>query len=203
MRQWCEWIEHRDIPLDQLGITGSVLLGAHRSDSDLDVVCYDRQVFHHLRQVLLELQSLGLVRPLSLNQWREAYDRRSPTLSFDEYLWHERRKGTKALVETTRLDLSLVLPDEAPRMPAKKIGQVNIQARVTDDTQAFDSPSRWQVDHEIVREVICFSATYTGQAYQDEWLEAAGHLEMIGDSFQLVVGTSREAPEEFIRVLKH
>lgn len=204
LRQWCDWVEKRKIPLDQLGVTGSLLIGAQKQGSDLDVVSYDRDVFQRLREVTAELQSIGRLNPLSDAQWADAYQRRSPALSFEEYCWHEKRKSTKALLGATRLDLSLVCPSAGKPVTSKKLGQVNIQARVADDLRAFDFPSRWKVEHEIVREVICFSATYTGQVFKGESMEAAGSLEMVDDgSFQLVVGANREAPEEFIRFLKH
>jgi predicted nucleotidyltransferase len=204
LRQWCDWIEKRKIPLDCFGVTGSLLIGAQKEGSDLGVVCYDRDVFQKLREVTAELQSIGRLQPLTEEQWNDAYRRRSPALSYEEYCWHEQRKSTKALLGSTRLDLSLVCPAAASPVTSKKLGQVSVQARVTDDQRAFDFPSRWKVEHEIVREVICFSATYTGQVFQGEWMEAAGSLEMVDDgSFQLVVGANREAPEEFIRFLKH
>lgn len=204
LRQWCGWIEKRKIPVDQLGVTGSLLINAQKQGSDLDVVCYDLDVFQRLRKVTAELQSAGHLQLLSAEQWKDAYHRRSPALSFEEYCWHEQRKLTKALLGSTRLDLSLVCPSTAKPVTSKKLGQVSIQARVTEDSRAFDFPSRWKVEHEIVSDVICFSATYTGQVFKGESMEAAGSLEMVDDgSFQLVVGANREAPEEFIRFLKH
>ena len=202
LRRWCGWLAERDVPIDQLGVTGSLLIGAQNSESDLDVVCYDRGLFQRLRRLVAEFQEQNLLQPLTHAQWQATYERRSPALSFEAYHWHERRKNTKALLDSTRLDLSLVSPLRIRQADAKKVGRVTIQAKVTCDHAGFDFPSRWQVEHESVDEIVCFSATYSGQVFQGEWVEAAGALEKLGEQkFQLVVGANREATGEFIRCM--
>ena len=203
IRNWCGWLEAEGLDTSGIGVTGSVLLGAHRADSDLDMVCYDRDLFHNVRAANKRLIEQGRLRELSQAEWQQAYDRRRPALTFAEYVWHEKRKEIKALIGGNRLDLSLVTSAPASSAePSKKLGQVSIQAKVVDATNAFDSPASWTVEHEVVERIVSFTATYTGQAEQGEWVEAAGYLESIGiDRFQLIVGSSREAPEEFIRVL--
>ena len=74
--------------------------------------------------------------------------------------------------------------------------------RVIDDKKAFHYPAEWLIDHEEIQAVVCFTATYTGQAVNGEWIEVAGLLEQtsLGQK-RLVVGSNREAPGEYIKVV--
>lgn len=73
---------------------------------------------------------------------------------------------------------------------------------MTEDTFAFDSPARYGIDHPDVSEIVCCTPTYVGQARRGEVIQAAGWLEETSrGTRRLIVGTSREAPGEYVRVL--
>ena len=73
---------------------------------------------------------------------------------------------------------------------------------MTNDTYAYDFPSRYIIDHEIINEVVSYTATYTGQARKGEKIEASGFIEQGNDGKnRLLVGTSREANNEYIRII--
>jgi predicted nucleotidyltransferase len=75
--------------------------------------------------------------------------------------------------------------------------------RVIDASGAFTYPAEYKVDDEKIDAVVSFTATYVGQAWEGELIEAAGILEQseLG-GFRLVVGGSREAYGEYIKVLR-
>ena len=75
---------------------------------------------------------------------------------------------------------------------------------VIDDKQAFDFPARYLIDNEMTPEVISFTHTYVGQAQKGETIEVAGAIECDSASGQrrLVVGSTREAIGEYIKVCK-
>ena len=184
-----------------LGVSGSLLLGAEKPDSDVDLVCYDESMFQTVRQLFQH--AAGPFTPLTLDDWRETYRRRSCSLPFDNYLWHEQRKHNKAMIESTKIDISLVCPSESEDLRAwQKKGKIQLVTRVTDDSRAFHTPACWKVAHESVEEVITYSATYTGQALLGEKIEIAGLLEQSGSGEQrVIIGQSREADGAFIRVV--
>jgi predicted nucleotidyltransferase len=188
----------------RLGVTGSLAIQAHQAKSDLDLVVYDRRQFALAREMVRRAIAEDVVQPLDDRLWRETYKRRGCILSFDEYVWHERRKHNKLVIEGTKADISLVVPDVAPVAAEwKKISLMEIQARVVDDVFAFDYPARLTVDHPEISEIVIFTHTYTGQARQSERIVARGWLERstAGDT-RLVVGTSREAGDEFVSVVR-
>jgi predicted nucleotidyltransferase len=72
---------------------------------------------------------------------------------------------------------------------------------VVDDAAAYDYPARYRVDDPEVGEILVFTHTYVGQAVRGEAIEAAGQLEEEASGrLRLVIGSSREAPGEYLRV---
>jgi predicted nucleotidyltransferase len=192
------------LPAESLGVTGSLLIGRQNRRSDLDVVVYGRGNFFQALARVSALVEAGLLDELDGPAWRDAYDRRACSLSDQEYYWHERRKGNKGLIEGTKFDLALIAleVDEQPQAIWHKTGTAIVQARVLDDTRAYDQPARYSIDHPEIGEVQSFTQTYAGQAKTGETIEAAGKVEASNDGRKrLVVGSNREALGEFIRVI--
>lgn len=188
----------------RVGLTGSLLIGAQHAASDIDFVFYQREAFHRARAIVGEAIAGGRLAELDPDAWRAAYARRGCELGFDEYLWHERRKCNKGLCQGVKFDLTLVALDGSDRpgsMPARKLGAVRFDAVVTDATGAFDFPARYRLDHPDIAEAWSFTQTYAGQALPGERVEIAGQLEETsGDRRRVIVGSSREARGEYIRV---
>ncbi len=190
--------------LTNFGVTGSLLIGRQTMRSDLDLVVYGRTHFFQVIAKVRDLVELGRLEALNIEAWRNAYGRRGCELSFDEYLWHERRKGNMGIIEGTKFDLALITEDSVPKSEATwhKTGIAVIRAQVLDDTRTFDQPARYPINHAEIGEVLCFTQTYTGQTKTGETIEAAGQVEVSSDGRKrLVVGSSREALGQFVRVI--
>ena len=200
-----EALESEGAPADRLGVGGSLLLGAQHAESDIDLVVYGHAAFEAARRALGAAVLAGRLEPLDEAEWEAAWRRRGSDLRLDEYVRAEVRKQNKALVDGTRVDLSLVVDreEEVPeRGPFRKHGMIVVRALVTDATSAFDHPARYRVKHDEVSEVVSFTPTYAGQARTGEMIEARGWLEedSVG-ARRVVVGTSREAVGEWIRMV--
>lgn len=189
------------LDLNQMGVTGSLLLGCQGPDSDLDLVCYSQAAFQRARSFVSQgLASGDIDQP----DWQATYARRGCSLSFDEYVWHERRKYNKGSFEGTKFDLILAEEGvtESDPLPWKKLGPVVIQARIGDDSGAFSTPARYRLDHPRFNTVLSFTATYSGQAQWGETVEIAGQQELSPTGeIRLIVGSSREAPGEYIKTI--
>jgi uncharacterized protein len=190
---------------EYIGITGSLMLDTHNEQSDIDLVIYCRQRFFKVRQLIKECLASGELKPLNESLWQDAYQRRDCTINFDEYISHELRKFNKCMSGASKVDVSMI-PETFERYeengPYKKIGQDTVLSVVTDDAYAYDFPSRYFIDHDTINEVVSYTATYIGQARKGEKVEAAGYVEQGSDGKKrLLVGTSREAVGEFIRVV--
>ncbi|PPD50816.1 MAG: hypothetical protein CTY13_00875 [Methylobacter sp.] len=196
--------QQHGLDLANIGITGSLLIGVQQHGSDIDVVCYGREVFHHCRAVTAKLIALGQLQDLTEQDWQQSYQRRDCDLSFAEYVWHEQRKANKAIINGRKFDLNFI-DDRAvgDSDDYQKIGSINLQCQVIDDTYGFDYPAEFKIDHEHIDSIISFTATYTGQALSGETVQVSGMLEQSSQGRKrIIVGSSREARGEFIKVVQ-
>ncbi|MGZ4960149.1 MAG: hypothetical protein ACXV7J_12905 [Methylomonas sp.] len=204
LQHLCDLFQRDGIALEQVGITGSLLIGAQNHASDIDLVCYDRAVFHQLRNRVQSLIARDKCRTLNDSDWLDAYRRRACDLPLDEYIWHEQRKYNKAIVNQRKFDLSLIAePRQANGKIFKKLGQVRIEAQVVEDHYGFDYPAEFALDHAEIDSVVSFTATYTGQAQAGERVVIAGQLEADEQGVKrVVVGSNREAIGEYIKLVR-
>ena len=193
------------VKMENVGVTGSLMVRAESEASDIDLVIFGHQDFQRARRAIAAAEVGRPLAPLSSGAWRVSYHRRGCELTFDEYVWHERRKNNKAMFEGTKFDISLVVepsPLQARQSIVTKHGSARITATITEDTRAFEFPARWQIDHPSISELIACTPTYTGQAFAGETIEAAGSVEALPDGpGRLVVGDSREAKGQWLKVL--
>ena len=190
---------------DNIGITGSIMLGAHNECSDIDIVIYGREAFLKIRRQIKNSLAIGELNSLNQIMWQDAYERRNCALSFDDFYFHEIRKFNKFMFGNSKVDISAI-PNEVEKYcesgPYKKVGKDKILSIVTNDKYAYDFPARYSIKHDSIKEVISYTATYIGQAKKGEKIEAAGFIEEDKDGVRrLLVGTSREAEEEYIRIV--
>ncbi|MEM7027479.1 MAG: nucleotidyltransferase domain-containing protein [Pseudomonadota bacterium] len=195
----------QNVEKNNIGITGSLLINAQSEQSDIDLLIYGREHFFKTRDIIRQLMKNGLVHPLDKDDWRKAYQRRDCSLDFESYLFHEKRKFNKFKYHKTKVDISMI-PDRKQqvndRHSYKKSGLMTIKAIISGDQYAFDNPARYYLDHEQIQEVVVYTATYVGQAKKNEKIEASGVVEVAGEKRRLVVGTSREATAEYIKLIK-
>lgn len=200
----CRLYEELDFDVAGLGVTGSLLIGAQNPKSDIDLVCYHRADFHRLRHMTRQLIDSGQLKVLNASDWQQSYQRRDCDLSLQEYIYHEQRKYNKAVINQRKFDLNLVVPEVASDHKVyKKLAKVKLIVQVIDDNYAFDYPARFKINHQTIEAVVSYTATYTGQALTGEWIEVSGLLEQDNDGRQrIVVGSTREAEGEYIKVME-
>jgi hypothetical protein len=189
------------LPQGTIGCTGSLLCDLEDETSDIDMVVYGKHWF--LAQDLVRQGILnGNLEGLSQDMWKKVYEKRKPEIPYDQFVLHELRKWNRGQIDGTYFDILYTRSyDELKRVPAGRgtvIGKMEIEARVTNASLAFDSPAVYEVEHESVNRVLSFTHTYSGQALAGETIEASGICEQHGDEYWLVVGTTREARGEYI-----
>ncbi|WP_198243833.1 hypothetical protein [methane-oxidizing endosymbiont of Gigantopelta aegis] len=201
LQGFCTLLKQYGLDLQQVGVTGSMLIGAQNTASDIDLVFYRRSVFQHARRIVADLVQHDLCQSLNLSDWEDAWRRRGCDLTLPEYIAGERRKHNKVMFKQRKIDLSL-LADDAPKPGSSwhKKGHVTVSVKVIDATYAFDYPAVYKIEHSAIMEIVCFTATYFGQAEAGEWVEVAGQLEVAetGEK-RIIIGSSREATGEYMR----
>jgi predicted nucleotidyltransferase len=191
------------VDTDRLGLTGSWLINAAGTTSDIDLVVYDRSAFQCCRAAIKRGISAGMLQPLNETDWQTTYARRGCWLDFPSYVWHERRKCNKALYGGVRFDISLVDPAVPDTTPAGvKEGWTTIRSRVANAELSYDWPARYQLDHHRISEIVSYTATYFGQAETGERIEARGLVETSSNGVhRLILGATREASSAYLRVV--
>lgn len=202
VKKIAETLAESGIAWQQMGITGSMLVGLQGPGSDIDLVVYG-PAWWKAREILASAKSKGKIGDLDESTWRKIYSKRKPETDFEEFLVHERRKGNRGMIDGTYFDLLFTRDwDQIEMQPAgRPAGSGIIEAKVENADFAFDSPAIYRLDHPEVKEIFCYSHTYAGQALVGERIEAKGVLEETERGLRLVVGTTREARGEWIRSL--
>lgn len=191
---------------DFLGLTGSMLINQQRTTSDIDLVVFGREAFHKTRQALKNAVLSGELSDLDLALMKDNYQRRAGELNFEEFSWHEYRKYNKASIAGTKFDIGMVcLSGERQQEDEQyqKQGMRTITTKVIDDHRAFDFPAVYLVGDELTPEVLSFTHTYVGQVKKGELIEVSGAVEcnMTTGKCRLIVGSTREADGEYIKVI--
>jgi hypothetical protein len=191
------------VPLTSMGVTGSHLPDLASESSDIDFIVYGADWFKARDLIASAKKTGGAIGEISDDMWQRIYNKRIPAISFEEFLLHELRKGNRGMVDDTYFDLLYVRDwkDITPMQRGVDLERATIEAVVTNADYAFDAPSVYQVEHEEIEYVLSYTHTYAGQALVGEWIEARGMVEQVGDVKRLVVGTSREPRDEWIRSL--
>ncbi|MEM0214929.1 MAG: DNA polymerase subunit beta [Archaeoglobaceae archaeon] len=190
------------IPAEQMGVTGSRLIGLQSDESDVDFIVYGRWWFI-AREKLRKGIETGKLLDLDESAWEFIYRKRRVPLPYEIFVAHEKRKFHRAYLGETYFDLLYVrgyeeIENSVPEEMGFKVGKGVIEAKVTDDRYIFDYPAYYPVEHKEVKAILCFTHTFAGQAFKGEKVVARGDLEIIGGEKYLVVGTKREVEDEFI-----
>lgn len=192
------------LPPCSFGVTGSILCGLDGENSDIDGVVYG-PAFSYARKQLARGFKRGTIEELSESLWKTVYKKRNPDTSYEEFILHEKRKLNRGQIDGTYFDLLYTRSyQDLPGFSMEKgtvLGRHLLEATVTDDQFAFDSPAIYEIDHPVISRVLSFTHTYTGQVFNGERLQAQGIVEQHGKEKWLIVGTTREAKGEFIRSL--
>ena len=196
-----ELVDLFTLPGGAMGCTGSFLCGLENEASDIDLVVYG-DAWSTAQEQLRRLIDEGWIRDLSPEMWRKVYTKREPSIPYDVFVLHEKRKWNRGEIGGTYFDLLFTRAydnlENVPSGRGRVIDRRCIRALVTDDSLAYDSPAIYGIEHEEISRVLSFTHTYSGQARKGEILEAKGVCEEHGGEKWLVVGTSRIAPDEYI-----
>ncbi|MCS4541962.1 MAG: nucleotidyltransferase domain-containing protein [Euryarchaeota archaeon] len=213
------------IPLEKLGISGSLLIDLHSPSSDLDFVIYGLDNFEKARKALAEIlykERQTLFRRPKLLEWIKIYKKRKidPYIySLKEFIWHEQRKFNRGIFNEASFDILAVrdwseIKGRYGDKKFERLGKIKIRAKIASSKFAFDYPATYQIaEAEVLngpkielKEIASYTHTFVGQAYKDEIVEANGILERVYEKdkikyYRIIVGTTREANDEYLKVI--
>ena len=179
------------VPLDDLGISGSVLVGLAAPSSDIDLIAYGRETGRRVYGALRRLRE-GC-------EWISPYDRRTVgkvlrarwgDTGLDlERLWDiEIGKALHGLVSGRDYFVRLVKGPEESEALSRPLGKMRLRAVVIDARDSIFTPCTYGVSDCImlngarlreVSELVSFRGKFTEQAREGDAIEARGTLEEV------------------------
>ena len=205
-------VEATGVEWSNIGITGSLLIGIARKNSDIDLVVYGsdacRRFYSNLCKKIDSIVGVHRYSGLLLDEhvsfrWG-AHENLKPV--FREI---ERRKALQGLFEKYHFFVRLVkTPDDLEYaygdFSFELKGQQFVSGKITDDSDSIFTPCEYLVEtHDLpgLRKLISYRGRFTEQVSKDAMFDAEGRLEMVTNHkeksqyLQLVLG---ELPTDYL-----
>ncbi|WP_309492492.1 nucleotidyltransferase domain-containing protein [Candidatus Hecatella orcuttiae] len=208
--------EAAGIPLSDLGVSGSVMLGLHSSTSDIDLVIYGEENCRKAYRVLSQLRGKegAPIQPFTDGELAGLYQSRvaDTPMDFELFLQVEKRKVLQGKFCGRGYSLRLLkkrgeLGEEYGAVKYRPLGSVEIEAVVAEDGEAVFTPCRYLLEEVsflrgeapgLVAEIVSHRGRFCEQARRWEKIRVLGKLEKVVSSererFRLLVGS---APGDF------
>lgn len=218
------------IDYEDLGISGSICPNLQKKGtSDLDFVVYGLEnhraainAFKKYKDVEVEISELNKTVTLnSINDefFEKVYHKRikDDSLSKDEFVWYENRKSNRGLIDNVLFDiLATKAYNEIDGFYGdtvyEPLGNTTIKCIISNALESFDNPAVYdvvEVEHVSgveypISSLASFTHTYAGEVLEGEKVISRGKVEKVtrGEEFyyRVVVGTTRESLDEFIKL---
>lgn len=184
------------VPVSCLGVSGSILVGLHRPESDIDLAVFgdgESRAVHSALRKLMVRDGGGSVRRLDTAELSalHASHRDDTPLSFSDFVRLQSRKVNEGFFTGIPFFIRFIkgkgeIVERYGDTCCKLHGNVKIRFRVSDDRDAIFTPCRYGVEDVSfpegagewdVREVVSFRGRFSDQARAGEWAIARGRLE--------------------------
>lgn len=200
------------IPLSSIGVSGSVLVGLHTKNSDIDLIVYGADVCHTLKNALKKLlQEGGEVKPLTPDLLRGRYfsRQRDTPVSYEEYLFHESRKSFQGFFKDREFFIRYVkdwseVEERYGDVFYENAGYAEVKGVIANDKSNFFTPCTYGLAGvEVINgkavspitEISSFRGRYCEQAFIGELVMARGKLEKVTKKgqvhYRLLLGNNK------------
>jgi predicted nucleotidyltransferase len=187
-------------PEKSIGISGSLLVGLHRANSDIDLIVYGssncRKVDVALREMLND-RDFALA-PYGPTDLRTLFDFRSKdtAIRFEDFVRTESRKAFQGRFMNTDYFIRFVkdwneIDQKYGDLQYKNLGHAKIKADISDDSESLFTPCTYSVENVAVverskdlaiTEICSFRGRFCEQARNSETVIARGKVEKVTDT---------------------
>ena len=187
-----------EVPRSCLGVTGSLLIGLHTKDSDLDMVVFGkrscRKVYKALHR-MMDSDSVPEVARLDARGIEELYAQRvaDTSMRYDDFVRLEKRKVNQGRYRKRPYFIRFVeAPFEAESRYGQRryaaLGRATIAASIADDRYGIFTPCRYLLSDvrglegpvpDDLNEMVSFRGRFCEQACIGEAVVASGVLERV------------------------
>jgi predicted nucleotidyltransferase len=211
--------EEANIPWESIGISGSIMVGLHTANSDIDVVVYGSQNCNRVYSAMKMMFKNGCerIRLYTRDELRTLFDFRSKDTAadFESFVRSESRKVMQAKFGGTDYFIRFVKDwneiDECyGDIQYKNVGPAEIRGTVADDSEAIFTPCVYKVEGTQIldgpqvghiEEIVSFRGRFCEQARIGELVIAQGKVERVTDTrsgrehFRVLLGNN---PSDFM-----
>lgn len=213
--------DYSGVPLERLGISGSILVGLYTLESDIDIVVYGRRnclsVYEGLK-ILIEDRGRGF-SPYNLNDFKRLYEFRSRDtwMPFEKFYNVERRKVSQGKFFGRDFFVRFILDwkeigEKYGDRIYRSVGYARIKARIEDDSDSIFTPCLYRISEveviegacnaQLLREIVSFRGRFSDQARRGEKIIARGKVERVTEKsgkeyYQMILGAK---PSDFMIV---
>jgi len=195
-----------------IGVSGSIMVGLHKQNSDIDLIVYGvkscRKVHSALENLLNEKNTH--VNSYSQNDLRALFEFRfkDTTMNFEDFVQTESRKLLQGKFMGVDYFIRFVkdwneIDEKYGDVNYKNCGYAKVRATIVDDSESIFTPCRYKISnvHIIkgpklgsIEEIASFRGRFCEQARVGEVVIAQGKVERVMDNrrnceyFRLLVG---------------
>lgn len=216
--------EKAGISYKNMGISGSILPGLYDpAQSDIDFVIYGLK--NHRDAVnafaVMKNEENSPLNAIGEEFWKKLYQKRikDSSLSYDEFKWYESRKNNRGVIDGVLFDILATrdwdeIKGKYGETTFQPLGTIKLECTISNALATYDNPAIYEIEDIIIlegpdvpiNELASFTHTYAGQAREGERVIAQGKLEKMNNEtsgktkYRLVVGTTRESMDEYIKL---
>jgi predicted nucleotidyltransferase len=204
--------EAANIPWNAIGVSGSILVGLHTENSDIDPIVYGSHDCLKVHSVLKSLlnDEHGPLKPYTCEDLKTLFGFRSKdtAVSFSDFVRTESRKVMQGKFMGTDYFIRFVkdrneIDETYGDVRYKNIGYARIKATIMDNSEAIFTPCKYEIENLSVIEgpklapifeIASFRGRFCEQAKIGETVIAQGKVEQVEDVrkrneyFRLLIG---------------
>lgn len=210
------------IPISDLGVTGSLLIGIHQPFSDIDLVVYGRDNAMKVRDTLVRLyeEPRRGIEGLPRERFEELLERRQRLfyLSKRDAEVVCARKWNRGFFRGKDFSIHPVKKESEVKevfgeFTYRPIGLATIRGVVLDSSESIFMPSKWFIGEveilngpnvEGLTELCSYEGLYMGIVEEGEKFEARGKVELVyrrgkHDHYRLLIGSPEARGQDYLK----
>ena len=205
--------EKAEVPIEKLGISGSVMLGLEEEGSDIDLVVYGLKESYRVRTAILKsMAEEDKIHKLTEDHLKDLYLSRSKDtlMSYEDFRRVEHRKSNQGLFNGTVFFVRYLkdweeIDEKYGDYRLRRLEYAKVSAEVVDATQSHLTPAIYKIRNVCVLSgpswltvdrLITWRGRFAEQACEGEAVVAQGYIEEYsyksGVVRQMVVGEERD-----------
>ncbi|MHA2283397.1 MAG: nucleotidyltransferase domain-containing protein [Promethearchaeota archaeon] len=202
-KNFCELcIKKGDLSKDSIGITGSIMVGLNKEDSDIDIIIYGTETSLKFQEKLIDMfGESNQFRRYNLDEYKSHYNWRvgGSDISFKEFMRTEQRKLHQGMFHEQEFFIRYIKSPEEWNgnfydYQYKNYGRIKAKVLVTDSTDSIFTPCSYKIkalkvldkesnlkkiNHKNILEINSFRARFCEHAMEGETVIVEGKLEKV------------------------